>query len=211
ESTLGALLEGVWGEGRIPRDAEGRIVLDESPVCMTHIIHNMLSGRATSPVAAGLPESAVRAAALATDEAPCLVYTAHVVGLPRCVPPHPHYVSMIGGSTVLEPFEVAPLGAKIREWVGGSTAEQMTLLYRATRDGFDTTSCKPPGAYRGDSSSSSRAHTVSLIRVSSGEGNGDVDSVVGAYSILPWGGGVASKKYSIPKETFVFMLKDGRS
>ncbi|CAN0503228.1 unnamed protein product, partial [Scytosiphon promiscuus] len=38
DSILGALLDGVWDKGRIPRDADGRIVLDESPTCIKHII-----------------------------------------------------------------------------------------------------------------------------------------------------------------------------
>ena len=159
DSILGALLEGVWGKERIPRDADGRIVLDESPACIKHIIHAML-GRSSS-VALGLAENSARSA-MAPDEAPCLIYTAHVVGLPGYVPAHPKYLKLNGGSTVLEPFEIAPLGAKIREWVGGST-EQMTLIYRATRDGFDARSFKP--ADNEDS-----PHTVSLIRVSSGQG-----------------------------------------
>ena len=196
DSILGALLEGVWGEGRVPRDADGRIVLDESPACIKHIVHAMLSGRATS-VAVGMPESAALSA-VAVDEVPCFIYTAHVMGLPRSVPAHGRYLKMNNSSTVLEPFEVAPLGAKIREWVGSST-EQMTLIYRGTRDGFDARSIDP-------TCSEDRPYTVSLVRVSSGQG--DDDSIVGGYSVLPWGRGNRSKQ-TITAETFVFMLKDG--
>ncbi|CAM9635306.1 unnamed protein product [Laminaria digitata] len=139
DSILGALLEGIWGKGRIPLDVDGCIVLDESPACVKRLIYTMLGGtnsNGAGPVAAGMPESAARSA-LATDEAPCLIYTAHVMGLPGYVPMTPDYVHINGGSTILEPFELAPLGAKIWEWVGSST-EQMTPIYRATRDGFDT-------------------------------------------------------------------------
>ncbi|CAM9803771.1 unnamed protein product, partial [Laminaria digitata] len=133
DSVLGALLEGVWGEGRIPRDADGRIVLDESPTCIKHIIHKILTGRASSR-AAGAPESAA-GSAVAVDEVPCLMYTAHVMGLQGSTPTHPSYAKMKGGSTILESFEVVPFCGTIRQWLGVAT-EPMTLIYRATRDGF---------------------------------------------------------------------------
>ena len=198
DSILGALLEGVWGKERIPRDVDGRIVLDESPACIKLIIHAMLTGRSSS-VALGLPERGSRPA-VAIDEAPCLIYTAHVMGLPGSVPTHPKYANMSGGSTILEPLEIDPFCAKIREWVGGST-EQMTLIYHATRDGFDTMSFKP-------TCNEDSPHTVSLIRVSSGQGNDD-DSVVGGYSSSAFDS--AGREQTITAETFLFMLKDGRA
>ncbi|CAN0490036.1 unnamed protein product, partial [Laminaria digitata] len=198
DSILGALLEGVWGKGRIPLDADGRILLDESPTCIKHIIAQTTlrsNGRAGS-VGVGLPEGAARSA-VAMDEAPCLIYTAHVMGLSGYVPTIPKYVKCCGGSTILEPFEMAPFGAKVREWVGNST-DEMTLIYRATRDGFDTESF--------ESRCNEDSHTVSLVRVSSGKGNDDEDSVVGGYSVIPWGVGTG---YRISEEMLVFMLKDG--
>eukprot|EP00904_Undaria_pinnatifida_P000590 jgi/Undpi1/10531/HiC_scaffold_29.g12981.m1 len=201
DSILGALLGGVWDEGRIPLDADGRIVLDESPAFINRIIHTMLTGRA-SPQAVGLPKSTTHGT-VGIDEVPCGIYTAHVMGLPRYMPTHPNYMKVEGGSTVLEPFEIAPLGAKIRGWIGGST-EQMTLIYRATRDGFDTKQFKPK------CDEDTRSHVVSLVRVSTGQA--DDDSVVGGYSVLPWGAGSDVRlKQTVSAETFSFMLKDGRA
>lgn len=37
-STLGALFDMVWGGRMVPRNADGRIVLDESPTSIKHII-----------------------------------------------------------------------------------------------------------------------------------------------------------------------------
>lgn len=52
--------------------------------------------------------------AVAPDKVWCLTYTAHVTGLPESmVTLHDRYVNTNGGSTILEPFEVAPLSAKI--------------------------------------------------------------------------------------------------
>ncbi|CAM9105415.1 unnamed protein product, partial [Laminaria digitata] len=184
DSVLGALLEGVWDKERIPRDADGCIVLDESPACIRHIMNTVLNGGASS-VAEGLP-------AIAADEIPCLIYTAHVMGLPLSVPTHYAYVKMHGGSTVMEPFEIAPFSEKIRKWVGGST-DEMTLIYRATRDGFGS----EPFFSRCDKDS---PNTVFLLRVRSDQGNDD-DSVVGGYSVFPW--------VEFIDQAFLFTLKDG--
>ena len=206
DSVLGAFLEGVWGEGRVPRDTDGRIVLDESPSCIKHITHAMLratsNGRSSSSVTEGLQESAASSASwlLAADETPCLVYTAHVMGLPGCVPTNPTYVKMNGGSTIMEPFEIAPFSATIREWVGGST-DTITLIYRATRDGFDSE------AFEARCNEDS-PHTISLVRVSPDPGSEDGDSVVGGYAVYPWSGTVG-RELLITREMFVFMLKDG--
>ena len=211
DSILGALLEGVWGEGRIPRDADDRIVLDESPACIKHIIvQTMLraKGRTISSAkktdAEGLPEGAEHSA-VAMDEAPCLTYTACVVGLPGHVPAHSKHVKINGGSTMLEPFEIAPFSATIRHWVGGST-DEMTLIYRATRDGFG-------GEFFKGRCTKHSPNTISLIRVSSGEGKDD-DSIVGGYSSQAWDEpAVTSPVWSPDAErySFVFMLKDGTS
>ncbi|CAM9158203.1 unnamed protein product, partial [Laminaria digitata] len=196
DSILGALLEGVWDKERVPRDGDGHIVLDESPACIKHIVHTLLTGRASS-VAVGLPERAAHTA-VAVDEVPCLMYTAHVMGLPGSVPKHPHYVKLNGGSTILEPFEIAPFGATIREWFRGST-EEMTLLYRATRDGF--------GSQPFTASCNQHSPTISLIRASSGRGNDD-DSVVGGYAVDSWDIAVNSMLFIAPGMS-LFMLKDG--
>ncbi|CAM9724014.1 unnamed protein product [Laminaria digitata] len=190
-STLGALLEGVWGKERVPRSADGCMVLDESTTCIKHIFNAVLTGR-------GAESSAV-----AIDEAPCHIYTACVMGLPGSMPTHPNYVKVNGGSAILEPFEIAPFSAKLREWVGGSTVE-MTLIYRATRDGFGGE------AFMARCTQHS-PRTISLIRVSSGQGNDDDDdSIVGGFSSVAWGRAVGSRQQATA-DVFVFMLKDGDS
>eukprot|EP00904_Undaria_pinnatifida_P000593 jgi/Undpi1/10534/HiC_scaffold_29.g12984.m1 len=212
DSILGSLLEGVWGEGRIPRDSDGRIVLDESPACIKHIIvQTMLraKGRKDHPAkkssAEEMAESAAHSA-VAIDEAPCLTYTACVVGLPGYVPAHSKHVKVDGGSTMLEPFEIAPFSAMIREWVGGST-DEMTLIYRATRDGFGEK------FFKGRCTKHS-PNTVSLIRVSPGPGSDDDDSIVGGYCNQAWDEPAGTSPEWSPdaeKLSFVFLLKDGTS
>lgn len=105
----------VWGERVLPRDADGRIVLDESPTSIKHIIAETTLRASGRAVEVGLPGDSVRSA-VAPDEVPCLTYTAHVRRLPESIlTRHLRYASMNGGSTVMGPFEIAPLGAKIRE------------------------------------------------------------------------------------------------
>lgn len=122
--TLGALLEGVCRKERIPRDADGRILLDEC-ACIKYIIHQMLTRRASSG-AEGVLESAA-CSSVADDEASCLVCTVHVMGLPGYVPTHPDYPHMYGGSTTLESFGIVPFCETMRDWVGGSN-EENTLI-----------------------------------------------------------------------------------
>ena len=99
----------------------------------------------------------------------------------------------------MEPFEIAPFSAKIREWVEGST-DEMTLIYRATRDGFGV----EPFTDRCNEDSPT---TISLFRVSSGKEYDD-DSVVGGYSVTPWDGDYGNGLKAFEEE-FVFLLKDG--
>ena len=201
DSVLGALLEGVWDSEWVPRNADGRMVLDESPSCIKHITNAVLTGRADAG-AVGMPESA-ESSAVAIDEAPCHMQTAYVMGLPGSMPTHRNYVKINGGSTVMEPCEIAPFSAKIREWVG-DFVDEMTLIYRATRDGFDNKSFSSRCDHRSPK-------TISLIRVSLGQGNGDDDdSIVGVYSPSVFGRQVGSRP-NLPDGMFVFMLKKGDS
>ncbi|CAM9747256.1 unnamed protein product, partial [Ectocarpus sp. 6 AP-2014] len=45
-SAFGPLVGGVWDK-RVPRDADGRIVLDESPACLKHIIRTLFNSSVT--------------------------------------------------------------------------------------------------------------------------------------------------------------------
>ncbi|CAM9286525.1 unnamed protein product, partial [Laminaria digitata] len=76
----------------------------------------------------------------------------------------------------------------------------MTLIYRATRDGFG----RETFTSRCDKHS---RDTVFLIRVRSGQENDD-DSIIGGHTSTPWGNAARSQQY-VTALTFVFMLKDG--
>ncbi|CAN0296552.1 unnamed protein product, partial [Ectocarpus fasciculatus] len=66
KSAFGALVGGVWDK-RVPRDSDGRIVLDESPTCLKHIIHILLNSCVT-------PSFGVSIARLLMEEHMALAY-----------------------------------------------------------------------------------------------------------------------------------------
>ncbi|CAM9628859.1 unnamed protein product, partial [Ectocarpus fasciculatus] len=67
KSAFGALVGGVWDK-RVPRDSDGRIVLDESPTCLKHIIHILLNSCVT-------PSFGVSIAGLLMEEHMALAYS----------------------------------------------------------------------------------------------------------------------------------------
>lgn len=197
--TLASLFDSVWDE-RLPRDADGRIVLDESPVCVKHLLHTVLEGSESAANASQAMNDAFPA-----DERPHLPYVSHTLGL---APPPGTATGMLvkGGSTILGPDEIAPLTAQIQKWCPDDPQE-LKLLFRASRDGWKNSAFQ---AKCGEA-----APTVSLFRVMT-QATGRSHSVIGGYSRVgfvppppPEGGeSPASGKASSPTP-FVFMLKDG--
>lgn len=73
--TLAGLFDSVWDE-RLPRDADGRIVLDESPACVKHLLHKGLKGSEEASASQAMDE------AFPADEKPYLPYVSRTLGLP---------------------------------------------------------------------------------------------------------------------------------
>lgn len=180
-SVLGALFDQMWDK-RVPRDANGRIVVDESPACVKHIVHVLLKGGCTKQVTAsgfcddGSRSGVPTAAAVATDEEACLLYISHVFGLseviPACLDFKNKGMAVKGGSTIASPLQLPRWTCMLQDWCPGNPAG-LSLLYRASRDGFSTTPFQK--CVRGV------CETITLIRVKSD--NGGVDSsVVGGYA-----------------------------
>ncbi|CAB1098618.1 unnamed protein product [Ectocarpus sp. CCAP 1310/34] len=115
---LGTLCEAEWDK-RVPRDSDGRIVLDESPTC---------------PRVWGAREEHD----LAPDDKPeLLYYTARVLGLRGQSAPFD--MPMRGGPNILEPHETKRLTAIVQGWCPGHPGG-LELLYRASRDGWSARS-----------------------------------------------------------------------
>lgn len=204
---LADLFVSVWDK-RLPRDSEGRTVLDESPACIKHLVHSRLQ----SPGEDGGLDEALHEYALADDEKPNLSYVFRALG-----PQEPAIgmtesgrstveasvagMTVTGGSTVLDANNVNRLTATIQGWFP-TQPNEMTLLYRASRDGWT------PDAFDARCGADSPS-TITLIRVQS-EGSESRDSIVGGFSNIPWSGGTFRSRACDSPGAFLFMLEDGR-
>ncbi|CAN0145752.1 unnamed protein product, partial [Scytosiphon promiscuus] len=173
-SVLGSLFEQMWDK-RVPRDADNRIVLDESPACVKHIIYVLLKdGCATRARATAATScSAAASAAVPVDEEAHLLYVSHVFGLSSVIPTCPRTKDMVvdGGSTIASPVQLPRWSSMIQAWCPGNPVG-LRLLYRGSRDGFATKPFQRCVCGVSD--------TVTLIRVKSDDEG--TDSVVGGYS-----------------------------
>ncbi|CBJ28927.1 conserved unknown protein [Ectocarpus siliculosus] len=91
------LFEAEWDK-RVPGDSDGRIVLDESPTCVKHLVHGLLTRSSLAE------DTAAREGEVACDDKLDLLdYTARVLGLSgRLVPV---LMSIIGGTSISEPHQ----------------------------------------------------------------------------------------------------------
>lgn len=190
--TLAKLLAGGEWDARVPRDADGLIVLDESPACVSHIIHALT-------IKASRAASSSRALhdALPADEKPYLPHVSRALGLPKAVPPPFHgTLEVSGGSTILDPKE---LGAILEDWL--PLDERMELVYRASRDGWE-----PEDFHAKCNDDSPR--TVTLCRVMD-QRTGRGCSVVGGFSSVSWAPIDDDEHPATSSDAFIFMLKRG--
>lgn len=158
-----------------------QIVLDESPTCVKHLIHTLLKGGCSKTAMAttiacldgGSRLAATAPAAVAADEETYLLYISLVLGLSDVVAAFSKTQGMevIGGTTIASPLQLPRWSRMLQSWLPGQPAG-LSLLYRASRDGFATVPFQK--RVRGV------RETITLIRVKSGSGR--VDSVVGGYT-----------------------------
>ncbi|CAM9741322.1 unnamed protein product [Scytosiphon promiscuus] len=214
---LANLVSTDW-DTRVPRDADGHIVVDESSTCSKHLIYNLIrqSGTATGMAGPSFGDE------LPSDEKAYMPHVCRVLGLTDSSPCPGIYngMAVTGGSTVLKPDELGPLTATLREWCPGDPTT-MKLLYRGSRDGWTGQDFQ---AHCGDSS----APTITLFRVSNGGATTTTESVVGGFSSVSWGSagqhapqyaaygygypprfGTSSSVYRSSPGAFVFMLMGG--
>ena len=197
-NALGGLFEGIWESKRVPRDAAGRLVLDESGVCVKHIIRTMLNEGCSGSAVAKTGSGRAGRSALSPDDSLHLMHMSYALGTWQAIPTDTKHTILKGSSTILRPPELLRTGAVLRGWgVGGREEGEMYLIYRASRDGFDTKS------FRARCSKDFRK-TVTLIRV----GTDARDSVVGGYSPVPWAE-IPENRSVNNREAFIFMLRDG--
>lgn len=197
---LSVLLDGVWGshgggllhsllnvawDKRLPRDADGRIVLDESTGCMKVILHALFRSPAERETVANILSS------LPHDEKSYLPHVTSAIRLWDCA-------NVEGGSTVLNPEPLGPLSSTILSWCPDKPTE-LELLYRGSRDGMNADAfhsrCKDD-----------KASTVVLLKLQPYLGCYTC-CVVGGYSNIPWApAGRFVRDFGRSEEAFVFML-----
>ncbi|CAN0037330.1 unnamed protein product, partial [Ectocarpus fasciculatus] len=191
------LFEAEWDK-RVPRDSDGRIVLDESPTCVKHLIQALLPRPASAE-----GEVARGERGLAHEEEPDLLhYTARVLGLSG-QQLAPVGMSIKGGTTIFEPDEASKLTAIVQRWCPGNPGA-LELLYRASRDGWTGAACQ----YRCENQS---GPTITFLRVNGG-GAATADCIIGGFSSTPWQDFMYDSDaayYSPSPGAFLFMLKEG--
>ncbi len=179
---------GIVDEKRLPVSADGRVVLDESPVCVERLVNEASQRCGTKRSSRALQAEED----FPEDELPYLRHVANVLGLSS------QSVRPTGGTTVLEAGkEERTLTATILDWCPGTSAG-LEVLYRASRDGWT--------AQAFHDKCGGCASTITLARVKR-RGSETTDSVVGGYSSVPWTS--TSGDYHESPGAFVFLLKDG--
>ena len=178
---------GMWRDDkRLPVSAGGRVVLDESPVCVERII-NEVSSQGSGTV--GASQDLLAAKDFPADELAYFSHVADVLGLSTKFGPK-------GGSAVLEAEEKRTLTDTILDWCPDKPGG-LELLYRASRDGWT--------AEAFHDKCDGFASTITLARVNR-QGSETTDSVVGGFSSVPW---ASSGDWHNSPGAFLFVLKDG--
>ena len=210
--TLGDLFESVWDE-RIPRDDDGRIVIDESPVCVKHIVDTLKKSAGHVRTVEPTP----------LDEKAHLYYISGVLGstapesdsnlrdrMHRVIQPSKVTITVNPeeGSLLTSSELVRLMGHMQKQnWFLGD-GHKMHLIYRASRDGMDAEAFH---SRCGDASPS----TLTLVRhrfrrstshYSYHEGR-ESDHVVGGFSDIPWTASADGFKLVHSTNAFIFSLK----
>ncbi|CAM9945042.1 unnamed protein product [Ectocarpus fasciculatus] len=181
---LANLFESGWDERHIPRDANGLMVLDQSPVCVKHLV---------DPLGGVLP----------TDEEAYLPYVSSALGVPSPAQVPRRRVDSERSAMLEVGGDLDRLARTVLDWCPGNP-ERLDLLYRASRDGWNPEDFH---ARCGDDSPT----TVTLYRLNDADNcKGYGSSVLGCFSSVPWtppSDGSTERKSS--PEGFVFILTDG--
>lgn len=186
------LFESMWDE-RLPRDADDRVVLDESPACVKFLLHALLKGSEKNKTFGSFDKSS-----LPDDERWGISYISQIIGLA-----HPALAFVKGGSKVVDSMDLGALHAICMKGCphgfGG-----LELLFRGSRGGMNA------AAFHAHCTNDT-AQTLTLIRVAL-LGSSSY-SIVGGFSDVSWGE-PPTWRHSEPqwissRGAFIFMLKNG--
>lgn len=209
---FGHVLDVRWKDGRFPRDTEGFILLDESPVCVKHLVRVAVESAGAERARLALP----------ADETPRLTYVSHALGLvPRDNPSHPEgravgHLSTGNGavssvkSAILSQAELCQLTTTIKV-EGWNPLELcgLELIYRGSRDGMDAEAFHSRCGDDSPSTFTLVKHRKYMFR---GSLRMDVYGIIGGYSSASWA--VRSQGTVLPVPSagaFIFELRKADS
>lgn len=191
QETLANLFDGEW-DSRVPRDKDGRIFLDESPLIVKLL--QRVQDTTWSNVRAYVISPDVTTPALnvfADDQLSYLTNAARVFGLRNSLLGK----QAMGVSTVLKDDELDLLSVTIHNWCPGDP-RCLELIYRGSRDGL-----KRDAFFKCCTEDS--PSTITLIKVNY-DSYSDRSSVIGGFSSVPWD---PERSFSCPN-AFIFVVKD---
>lgn len=152
----------MW-DSRVPRDLDGRIVLNKSPVILKHLVHRKL--KASMNIPGNVMSSPTP---LAADQ---LSYLAHISRfLTRQSPPHG--LKTKGCYSLFKKNELDLLSVHLQSWCSGDL-DCLELIYQGSRSGLDAKVFHE--CCTGESSS-----TKALVKVRH-DGIGSGSSVIGGF------------------------------
>lgn len=169
---LADLFKCVW-DSRVPRDKDGRIFLDESPVILKYLVHSTIKASKTEGNVT-VPDTTNT---LAPDQHNYLHSFSAVVPSLRNRPLYPHNILIEGDSKLMTEDELKQLSVLLRESLPGDP-QCLELIYQGSCDGLTANAF-----YRrctGESPS-----TLTLVKVKH-DGIGTGSSVVGGVSSTSW-------------------------
>ncbi len=211
-TTLGDLLEDAWDE-RVPRDEGGRVVIDESPMCVKYLIDVLKRSAGNVRVLEPIP----------LDEKAHLDYISGILGerlqancpVPRdeLVLPHSKVTTMVvsTGGTVLGHGELLQVMVHARKssWFPGDP-HKLELIYSSSRDGMNA-----EAFYSRCGGASTSTFTVVSYETETWVNPGGYRQthghIVGGFSDVPWTPSSGSVRFIHSANAFIFSLKhDGR-
>lgn len=204
---FGEFFKGVWDE-RVPRDAAGCVVLDESPDCVQHLMRMLLASTSETRVAAPSPRDDLHA-----HDRAHLDYVSNVLGLAPLQWPlraktnigvQPSMgMAALGQGSSLSSFQLARLMAGLRSWWPGEF-RGMTLMYSSSRDGMNADAFH--SRCGGDSCPTTTVARCSAIN----DSNMYMPPItIGGFSTASWAArSDGAFHFMRSEEAFIFAMKD---
>ncbi|CAM9335016.1 unnamed protein product [Scytosiphon promiscuus] len=201
---FGDVLDVAWDDDHVPRDKGGFILLDESPVCIKHLVRVAMEDTGESKARVALP----------ADEKPRLDYVSRSLGLvQRNISSVPEVrvgrqLSIDRGyyandtSTILNRTEFSHFMMTLgNEWLRPGEFHGLELIYRASRDGMN--------AEAFHSRCNDISSTITLVKHLSSRNSPKCQGVVGGYTSARWaarsGHGL---HFNFSADAFIFSLDD---